>query len=149
MSDPLLGELLKMAKFETHLIVLSQWSARVTIIIGGNHEQHLEAFKRRSVSKAESVEYADYMRDEMRHNAAVVLQPKSRPSAQFVYFPQPPNLTKADVIGVVAHELLHVTIGILRRADVRMTDASEETYTYLHGHLMQEFWKKLTPKGKR
>ena len=149
MSDPLLGELLKMAKFETHLIVLNQWSAKVTIVVSGSHGQHLEAFKRRRISKDDSQHYADYMRDGMKHNAAVVLQPPSRPGSQFVYFPVAPNLAKSEVIGTVAHELLHVTVQILRNAQVRLTGASEETYTYLHGHLMQEFWKKLAPKGKR
>jgi hypothetical protein len=143
MADALLTEMLEMAKFESHLIAIDQWNAKVTIIIGGTHEQHVEAFRRRRVSKAESAELADYCRDEMKDNAAVVLLPTSRPAAQFIYFPRRPDPKKPVVVGVIAHEILHVTICILRRAEVRLTDASEEAFSYLHGYLMQEFWKKV------
>lgn len=144
MSDPLLTEMLRMVKFETHLITIDQWNAKVTLLIGGTHDQHVDAFRRRKLGKEEQQELADYCRDDMKDNFAVVLQPTSRPGAQFVYFPRKPDLTKPVVVGTIAHELLHVTIGILRRADVRLTQASEEAFTYLHAHLMQEAWKRLT-----
>lgn len=132
-----------MVAHECHLIVDDTWNAKVTILIGGTYEQHIEAFKRRKISKAEQIELADYLRDEMKDNLAVVLQTNSRPGAQFIYFPRRPDLTKPVIVGTIAHELLHVTIGILTRAEVRLTAASEEAFTYLHGRLMQEFWKKV------
>ena len=144
MSDPLLAELNRMAAFESHLIVDDTWNAKLTILIGGTYEQHIEAFKLRKLSKAEQIELADYIRDGMKDNLAVVLQPNSKPGAQFIYFPRRPDITKPVIVGTIAHELLHVTIGILARAEVRLTAASEEAYTYLHGRLMQEFWKRLS-----
>jgi len=143
MSDPLLTEMLRMTEFQSHLITVDQYQAKVTLLIGGTHEQHVEAFKRRRVAKQESSELADYCRDQMKDCLAVVLYTASRPGAFFVYFPQKPDLTRPAVVGTVSHEMFHVTIGILRRAEVRLTDASEEAFAYLHGHLMQEVWKKL------
>lgn len=149
MSDPLLAELNRMTNHECHLIVIPDWSAKLTILIGGTHEQHFEAFKKRKLHVWECTHLADWCRDEMRHNAAVTLQPTTRPRSQFIYFPTRPNIMKAETVGTVAHELLHVTISLLSLAGIKLTASSEEAYTYLHGHLMQEFWKKVNPKGGR
>ena len=64
----------------------------------------------------------------MKDNLAVVFQPNSKPGAQFIYFPRRPDITKPVIVGTIAHELLHMTIGILARAEVRLTAASEEAY---------------------
>ena len=144
MSDPLLTEALKMAQHECFHILVPQWHARLIVIIGGTYEQHLEIFRKRRVGKEEALDLANYLKSEMKHNAAVVLQPNTRPRAQFVYFPKRPSLTSPVTVGTIAHELLHVTVGILTKSDVRLTAASEEAFTYLHGHLMQEFWKRLS-----
>ena len=99
MSDPLLAELNRMTNHECHLIVIPDWSAKLTILIGGTHEQHFEAFKKRKLHVWECTHLADWCRDEMRHNAAVTLQPTTRPRSQFIYFPTRPNIMKAETVG--------------------------------------------------
>lgn len=143
-ADPLLKELLKMDKFEYHLIPLSQWRARVILMVGGTYEQHVEAFRKNLLTRDEQVFLATDMRDYMRHNAAAVYQPASRPRRQFVYFPSNPDLTKGDVVGTIAHEMLHVTVALLKNAGVRLNDGSEETYTYLQGYLVEQVFCKLS-----
>ena len=149
MTDKVLAELLKLSAFEYHMIPLTQWRARVIILIGGTHEQHLDAFKRNKLPKSEQDDLANYIRDEMRHTAGVTLQSTHRPRRQFIYFPKRPNVSRGETANVVAHELLHATIHILKNSGVKLNEGSEETYTYLLGYLIEQFWLKVppTPKG--
>ncbi len=44
---------------------------------------------------------------------------------------------------LVAHEITHAAIGILKYAGIKLVDESEEIYAYLIGYLTREFYKKL------
>lgn len=44
---------------------------------------------------------------------------------------------------IVAHELLHATIGIMNWAGVPLTDDTEEVYSYQMQYLTNEFYKHL------
>ena len=44
---------------------------------------------------------------------------------------------------ILTHELLHVTISILNRVGVSVSDSSEEAYTYLIQYLTEEFYKHI------
>ena len=146
MADKLLSEMLKLSAVEYHLIPLTNWRARVIILIGGTHEQHIDAFKRNKLPKSEQDNMADYIRDQMRTTAGVTLQSSYRPRRQFIYFAKRPDVSHGEVANVVAHELLHATIHILKHANMRLNEGSEEAYTYLLGYLVEQFWLKVPPQ---
>ena len=149
MSDPFFTEALKMAQHECHLIPLPQWRALVIILIGGTHEQHVDAFRKHRLPKSEQISLADYIRDDMRHTAGVTLQSSHRPRRQFIYFAKRPNVSKGETANVVSHELLHAAIHILKGSGIKLNDGSEETYTYLLGYLIEQFWLKVPPPTAR
>lgn len=47
----------------------------------------------------------------------------------------------------VAHELMHVTFDILRKVGISHTWESEESYAYLLGYLVKEFYRKINKYG--
>lgn len=58
-----------------------------------------------------------------------------------VWLPKAPESTAEQA--VLSHELLHVTIGILRRVGIPLAMESEEAYTYLIQHLTNNFYKQI------
>lgn len=48
--------------------------------------------------------------------------------------------------GILSHEIGHVTNGILRRIGMKLSDDSEEAYTYLTQHLTMKAYKHLIEK---
>lgn len=133
-------------KFATYFFGYDQWNAKVVVMIGGERDQHEATFRKYKIGKAESAELADWCRDEMRDSFGVTLQPQTKPGVQVVYFPRRPNLANPVHVGMVGHELFHAVTCILRRAEVRLTHASEEAFAYLLGHLMQQFWRRMKVK---
>lgn len=53
------------------------------------------------------------------------------------------NWTAVDQ-SVLAHELLHLTFGILEHAGLEVTDDSDEAYTYLFEELFLRTWVRLS-----
>lgn len=52
-------------------------------------------------------------------------------------------LSDADDKGVVAHELFHATMNIMKWASVPLGDSTEEVYSYELQHLTNQFYKQL------
>lgn len=52
-------------------------------------------------------------------------------------------LSQANDQGVVAHELFHVTLDIMKWASVPLGDSTEEVYSYELQHLTNQFYKQL------
>lgn len=134
-----------MAAFESHLIVVPQMRTKITILIGGDYDDHIKAFTSKRLTKMEKTVLAEFLRDNKNKFEAVTLIPTTRPQALFIYFHKRPDLTKPDTVDTIAHEILHCTFSILKRLEVRFNSGSEEAFTYLHGYLMGEFWKRLKP----
>lgn len=101
-----------------HRIPLPTWRALVVVIVGGDVDELAEVFRSNRLSKAEAADLATFCATQMRHTAAVTLQPSSRPRRQFVYYAKKPDLTKPDQLGTLAHELLHCTFHILRDSGI-------------------------------
>lgn len=51
--------------------------------------------------------------------------------------------------GLLAHEVLHLTIGVLDDLGFRLHESSEEAYTYYLQHLISQCLGKLCPVRKR
>lgn len=51
--------------------------------------------------------------------------------------------SKTDDQGVVAHELFHVTLDIMKWANIPLGDSTEEVYSYELQHLTNQFYKQL------
>ena len=49
-------------------------------------------------------------------------------------------------IGILAHELLHLTFRVLGDRGFRHVEESEEAYTYFHGDVFEACMKKLQPQ---
>lgn len=45
--------------------------------------------------------------------------------------------------GILAHEIFHCTSFLLRAAGLKLTEESEEAFSYLHGFLTEKIWEKL------
>lgn len=85
-----------------HRIPLPTWRALVVVIVGGDVDELAEVFRSNRLSKAEAADLATFCATQMRHTAAVTLQPSSRPRRQFVYYAKKPDLTKPDQLGTLA-----------------------------------------------
>ena len=51
------------------------------------------------------------------------------------------SLEGKNALDTLAHEALHATIDILKFSGIRLTDSSEEAYTYLQGWITGTIWK--------
>lgn len=69
------------------------------------------------------------------------------PKTAFIWLPEVTH--KAKCISTVSHELLHATGFILDWAGVKHTYENDEAYTYLLGHLTEQFWNKLKINDRR
>jgi len=49
----------------------------------------------------------------------------------------------------MTHELLHFTFHVLKTAGLKLSDESEEAYTYTLGYIQTKVWDKLKPKKKK
>lgn len=135
-----------MPAFETHLILVKPWQARLTILIGGTRDEIYAALRKRRVHLKDAESLANYCRDHKLFSDGITLYPTSNPSSIFIYFPKRPNQYDPNKVDTIAHELMHVTFALLKRCAVRRSEATEEAYAHTLGQLMGEFWTRVFPR---
>jgi hypothetical protein len=50
---------------------------------------------------------------------------------------------------LIAHEVLHATLFIMEHIGIKLCSKSDEAYTYLHGYIIGELYKKLEQDGRK
>lgn len=58
----------------------------------------------------------------------------------------PPDMTDPNFHGILAHEVLHASIDILRERGMDLCEESEEAYTYLHDFFITDIYRALVNK---
>lgn len=56
------------------------------------------------------------------------------------------DLTKPEDVGVLVHEMFHVTAALFRNVGLKLNRGSEEAFTYFHEWLVVETMKRYEPR---
>lgn len=134
---------------EAYSFVAKPYTSRITLIIGGTEEELYEQFRSRRLPKNEALWFSNYCVTEGRKSHAVTLISGHNPGRLFIFFPKPIDLNKPEHVDTIAHEVMHCVVAIMKRAAVRITDASEESFAYLTGRIMQDIWIRLTNRSRK
>ncbi len=115
-------------------IKINPYGAELTVILSSNPDRTAHKLEQndKKVSQVNPVTLNDFF---------IYDNPDSK--EYFLVFPLMPN---ADSI---AHEAFHVVRKLLFTSDVKLTNASEESWAYLMGWVVGEITDKVTKANKR
>jgi len=134
---------------EAYSFVAKPYTSRITLLIGGAEEELFDQFKQRRLPRHEALEFARFCKAEAKDFRAVTLISGHNSGRMFIYFPKAPDLTKAAHVDTISHEVMHCVVAVMKRAQVRLTEASEETFAYLMGQIMHDVWDRLTRRARK
>ncbi len=135
---------------EAYAFAVKPYSSRITLLIGpATQEELFQEFRDRKISRHEALELSRYCRDEAKDFSAVTLISGEHSGRMFIYFPKAPDLTKPRSVDTISHEVMHCVVAIMKRAQIRLTDTSEEAFAYLMGQIMHDIWTRLNRRSRK
>lgn len=132
-----------MSKFRVITLKTKVWNTDVVVFLGGSAKQHERTFKSHEIKKDVRNYWHERIDILRKSGGGFCGHEWAQPWYVFIYLPKKPSLKDAGDIEQVTHELLHAAIHILRKKAVTLCPESEESYTYLFGFLVREFFKRL------